>query len=66
MVDKIKKGWAWPSNSRKAHYFYDTRSLCGRMAFFGPVEGGNDESPDNCAECKKRFTKMKPNPVPAA
>src|SRR5579864_4434984 len=31
----IKKGWAWPVNSRKAHYFFDARSLCGKMAFFG-------------------------------
>ena len=56
-------GWAWPLNSRKAHYFNDCRSLCGKMLFFGKTEQGNDNSPDNCAACKKKLLKENP-PTP--
>lgn len=51
------KGWGWPSNSRKAHYFNGVYSLCRRWMFFGPLENGNNESPDNCLECRKRIAK---------
>jgi len=54
-VSKEKGGWGWPVNSRKAHYFVNGRALCGRWLFFGPLEQGNDDNPDNCAECKKRL-----------
>jgi hypothetical protein len=52
-----KVGWGWPSNSKKAHYFYDGRSLCMRWIFFGAVEQGKDDSCDNCVACKKKLAK---------
>lgn len=53
------EGWGWPANSKKAHYFLEgsIRSLCGKWAFTGERESGKDESPDNCAECKRRLLK---------
>lgn len=53
----MKKGWGWPANSRKAHYFIDGRAICGKWLFFGAVEDRNHGSPDNCAACKKRLEK---------
>jgi len=55
-----ERGWGNPSSSKKWHYFVqgDSRSLCGKWAYLGPREEGNDGSPDNCAECKKRKAKM--------
>lgn len=56
----LQTGWGFPSNSKKAHYFLngDRRSLCLKWAFFGTLETGNNNSPDNCSECKKRLAKM--------
>lgn len=56
-----KEGWWWPSNSKKAHYMLDGRSLCLKWMCMGAptLEQGNDESIDNCAECKKRLKKRK-------
>ena len=54
-----RKGWGFPANSRKAHYFIDGRSLCGKWAFFGNLEDSNDDSPDNCTACKKALQKEK-------
>jgi len=54
-----KEGWGWPANSRKAHYFVDGLSLCGRWGYFGEVEQGNDDSPDNCAVCKRLLKKRR-------
>ncbi len=54
-----KEGWGFPLNSRKAHYFVDSRSLCGKWMFFGNLEQGNDESPDNCTACKKALHKRR-------
>ncbi|RLI41370.1 hypothetical protein DRO59_07110 [Candidatus Bathyarchaeota archaeon] len=56
---KVKEGWGFPLNSRKAHYFVNGRSLCGKWLFFGELEQGNDGSPDNCAVCKKLLQKRK-------
>jgi hypothetical protein len=53
--EEIKEGWGLPALSRKRHYFVDGRSLCGDWVFTGPVESGNNDSPDNCAGCKRRF-----------
>lgn len=52
------KGWGWPGASKKAHYYNnDARSLCGKWIYTGVLEEGNDNSSDNCAECKKRLQK---------
>ena len=60
MAEKVKEGWGFPGNSRKAHYFVDSMSLCRRWGFYlGPLEQGNDDSPDNCPACMKALTKRK-------
>lgn len=55
------EGWHWLSNAPKWHYFAaGGRSLCGRWMTFGRTfEQGNDGSPDNCADCRKRVAKRK-------
>jgi len=58
----MAEGWGWLTNSRKWHYFVDGKSLCGK--WWAPwlrndVEQGNNDSPDNCAECKRRLKKHK-------
>jgi hypothetical protein len=55
---KVTEGWGFPGRSQKAHYFVHTDALCGKWGFYvGPLEIGNDGSPDNCAECKRRKAK---------
>ena len=51
-------GWAWPDNSRKAHYFVEGISLCRKMLFLGITDPGNNDSPDNCAKCQRERKKM--------
>jgi len=55
----VKEGWGFPLNSKKAHYFVDGRALCGKWLFFGNLEEGNDNSPDNCTACKKAVERRK-------
>lgn len=50
-------GWGLPGASKKWHYFHAGRSLCLRWMYFGDTQPGNDGSPDNCAECRKRKAK---------
>jgi hypothetical protein len=56
----IAEGWGLPNGAKKWHYFTcKGRSLCGGYGFYaGDTELGNDNSPDNCAECKKRLAKL--------
>jgi len=54
-----RKGWGFPLKLKKAHYFIDGRSLCGKWMFFGNLEDSNDESPDNCTACKKALQKLR-------
>jgi hypothetical protein len=45
-------GWAWPGNSRKAHYFEDsTMSACKNWMFSGPIEDREPVPPRACAAC---------------
>lgn len=57
-----KDGWAWPLNSRKAHYFIDTRSLCRRWSFWGsqdqPQHVGAAPQRDDCVPCWRAAKKM--------
>ena len=59
----------WSSLGRRSakakwHYFRDGRSLCGKRTippWWGDhpsLSRGFDDSPDNCAECKRRRAKM--------
>lgn len=58
MSDPVEEGWGFPRQSKKAHYFYDLTALCGKWGFYrGPLEKGNDDSSDNCSECKRRKAK---------
>ena len=55
-------GWTWLHNSRKWHYFhYDRTSLCGKFMLLGKtrLEQGNDDSPDNCAVCKRKLKRLR-------
>lgn len=50
------EGWAWPANARKAHYYVNHRSLCCKWGMLGThFEQGNDDSPSNCAECRRKL-----------
>jgi len=54
-----KKGWGFPSNSKKAHYFFnDSISLCGKWMFTGKLEDDNHKSPDNCKACMVKREKL--------
>jgi hypothetical protein len=48
------EGWGYSVLHRKAHYFVDSRSLCGQWVFGGKRKEGNDDS-DHCARCKRRL-----------
>ena len=60
-MEKRNEGWGAPGCSKKYHYFTaDGRSLCMKIGFYrGEREQGNDDSPDNCAECRKRLARSK-------
>lgn len=50
----VAHGWGWPSNSRKAHYFFGGRSVCGKWGFFGEVTPDTGKKgPDDCAACSR-------------
>lgn len=49
----LKRGWGFPANSKRAHYFVEGRSLCMKWIFMGQLYDDNHESPDNCAACKR-------------
>jgi hypothetical protein len=54
------EGWGWPLLARKAHYFRDHRSLCGRWWYTGELDDpGPQASPDDCAACQKKLTSSK-------
>lgn len=56
----MKEGWGFPGRSKKAHYFVDSMSLCRKWGFYyGSLEQGNDDSPDNCAACRRELAKRK-------
>ena len=54
-------GWGPVVGGRKWHWYQDDgRALCGSAFFMGRqanLETGNDNSPDNCAECRHRKSK---------
>ena len=55
-------GWRWPALSRKAHYFIEGRSLCGKWLFFGDSQGKGlaFKGDDDCAACFKKQQALKP------
>ena len=56
LSERLAEGWVWPVNAKKAHYFgADGRALCGKWLMLrATFEDGNDDSPDNCAACKRK------------
>lgn len=53
---KVKVGWGWPGLSRRAHYFYDGRALCGRWLFFGHADPDTGkDSADDCLTCRRKL-----------
>ena len=56
---KNKEGWTWLTNAIKWHYFREGQSLCKKYMLLGSgeLELGNNNSPDNCAACKKVLIK---------
>lgn len=60
-AERIKdgKGWYWPPNARKAHYYdTDNRTLCGAgmVLVLPPGLDGfwSDPSRDDCLGCKRK------------
>jgi hypothetical protein len=58
---ELAKGWAWPANSRKAHYFIagEIVALCRKWMYSGAREDDKHESSDNCTTCKRKREKLK-------
>ncbi len=55
-------GWGKPRYLRKWHYFTNGEgfSLCADVPFFhGQIEDRAEDSPDNCAKCKRRLKKLR-------
>jgi len=53
-MEELNEGWGYPINSRKAHYFVDTMSLCRQYGFYrADLAQGDDNSPDTCLKCMK-------------
>lgn len=58
---KVERGWKFPLNTRKAHYFDDSLiSLCGKVMVLSlkGCEDDNHGSKDNCVECRRRQEKI--------
>ena len=57
-MNKPEEGWGFPSSSRKAHYFVDSRSLYGKWLYTSKkLEPAGKASPDDCALCTRRLKK---------
>ena len=54
------RGWGWPMLSKKAHYFVDDRSLCGKWLFSGYDVGDHigKPGPDDCKACWKKLDRL--------
>ncbi len=56
--DPQKEGWGFPPNSRKAHYFVNSKSLCGKWLWLSnKLDPAGETSPDDCALCTRRLKK---------
>jgi hypothetical protein len=56
-VSNPKEGWGFPGLARKAHYFVEDKTLCGKWAYTGSLDGSSPEvkGPDDCAACRRLF-----------
>lgn len=57
--NETKEGWGLPQQSRKWHYFVDTRSLCGHWGFYTGPLNQRHASKANCARCSQRLAKRR-------
>lgn len=59
--EKVLEGWGFsPASPKVYHYFRDHDSLCRRIGFFfGEMEQGKDDHPQNCKACMKKLLKEK-------
>jgi hypothetical protein len=57
MTDNPNEGWGViRPGDRKAHYYVDMTSLCGRVGFYrGPLDPDTGPSRDDCAACRKKL-----------
>lgn len=60
---KLDIGWAFPANSRKAHYIDKQGfSLCRKYGFVPDAMGMNDDpfktSSDDCVICRRKFDRL--------
>lgn len=69
-----RKGWHWPINQRKAHFFDEQNerpreSLCGRVGMlfasieylFNRVDNTRHKAKFNCKGCEKKRAKLYPD-----
>jgi len=54
-------GWTKLSNARRAHYFFNGRSLCGKLTYFGEVLDDKHDGARNldCKQCSRRLAAMR-------
>jgi hypothetical protein len=57
----MSEGWGViRPGDRKAHYYRDAFSLCGRVGFYtGPLEPDEKPSPDDHKECRRILEREK-------
>ncbi|HDX3854813.1 TPA: hypothetical protein RXP54_003056 [Escherichia coli] len=63
-MNSLPAGWARPLVARKHHFFKtgENISICGRWLYLAHNrEPDTFESPDDCAECRRRLNKEKDN-----
>ena len=60
-MPKHKEGWGdIRPGDRKAHYYRNSDSLCGRVGFyFGELEADTYKSSADCAACRKKLDREK-------
>jgi hypothetical protein len=67
-MSEATEGWGViRPGDRKAHYYRETTSLCRRVGFyFGPLDAGDQPSPDDCAACRRALGKEKSKAAPVS
>ncbi len=55
-----REGWGWPTLAKKAHYFRNGHSLCGRWGGLRlDLQEETYALPDDCAPCRRKLDKEK-------
>ncbi len=64
VIKKLTEGWGQPGDSKRSHYFRESRSLCLAWLFTGLLEADDGKSSSgDCKKCRKALDK---NPPPKA